>query len=91
MQHLDSLPHARPNLLDYSAVCKRLGCSKTTFHALADAGKLGQVYRIGTSKRVTEIGVEAYLRSVCDVEEPEPIAPRDKRKKRVKRHCPVQK
>ncbi|GAB6125014.1 helix-turn-helix domain-containing protein [Humidesulfovibrio idahonensis] len=91
MPHIDSLPHARPNLLDYSAVCKRLNICKQTFHNLADSGKLGQVYRIGTSKRVTELGVEAYLRSVCDVDEPEPIAPRGKRKKRDKKHCRAEK
>ena len=74
MPHIDSLPHARPTLLSYNAVMKRLDCSKATFHRLADSGELGQVYRIGMCKKVTEKGVEDYLKRVCDVEQAKPAA-----------------
>ena len=87
MPHIDSLPHARPTLLSYNAVMKRLDCSKATFHRLADSGELGQVYRIGMCKKVTEKGVEDYLKRVCDVEQAKAAAapvnqPKTAKKKR---------
>lgn len=85
MPHVDSLPHARPTLLSYNVVCARLGISRQTFHNLADSGQLGPVYRVGILKKVTERGVEEYLRSVCDVEQAKPAAFEPKPKKATKK------
>lgn len=87
MQHIDSLPHARPNLLSYNVVCARLGVSRQTFHNLADSGQLGPVYRVGILKKVTEHGVDEYLRRICDIETPLPTTQRqNSRKKKSKRN-----
>ena len=87
MPHIESLPHARPTLLSYNVVCARLGISRQTYHNLADSGQLGPVYRVGILKKVTERGVEEYLRSVCDVEQAKAAAapvnqPKTAKKKR---------
>jgi len=71
--------------MPYNVVMNRLSCSKNTFHRLADSGELGQVYRIGTRKMVTERGVEEYLQRVCDVDEAKPAAVSAPTPKRAKK------
>lgn len=63
MMHSTSIAHARGSgqLLTKETIMKRLGIKRSKFYELLGNGEFGQYVKVGSSVRVFEHELEAYI------------------------------